>query len=104
MTILEEILVSETKKTEKKFPSMFSRGFIIHSFLVQNNISLSKWTKVFLLEDISVTSELGVIINKAAIYICDQVWTFPTHPNKYKEDPLLDCSVVQPGLVCDELG
>lgn len=47
---------------------------------------------------------VGVIINKAAIYICDQVWTFPTHPNKYKEDPLLDCSVVQPGLVCDELG
>lgn len=41
--------------------------------------------------------QVVVIINKAAIYICVQVWTFPTHSNKYKEDPLLNCSVVNPG-------
>lgn len=37
---------------------------------------------------------VGVIINKAAIYICDQVWTFPTHPNKYKEVKKIHCWIV----------
>ena len=57
-------------------------------------------------QSVSTGGHLGgvqvvVIINKAATYICDQVWTFPIHPNKYKEDSLLDCSVVKPGE-CDE--
>lgn len=51
---------------------------------------------VFFVSESKISSRIVIYIYNID-HICDQVWTFPTHPNKYKKDPLLDCSVLKPG-------